>query len=362
MKQANLILEDGTVIKGRSFGFEKYNHGEVVFNTGMTGYNETFTDPSYTGQILVMTYPLIGNYGSPKPVYQNGLIANYESEKINISGLIVSQYSEKYNHWDARESLAQFLKRNKVPAITGVDTRKLTKKLREKGVMLGKITFGSLKDLKKIKFIDPNQEDLVFKVSPKEPIVYQNKKKANKKAKKILVLHCGMKASIVHNFLKQGVECKVVPYNYDIRKEKFDGLFISNGPGDPDKNRETIKNVAWAIKQDFPIFGICLGQQILALASGAKTFKMKYGHRSQNQPCVEVGTNRCYLTSQNHGFSIDEKSLKKEWKPWFINANDGTVEGLQHKSGRFFSVQFHPEATPGPEDTGWLFDKFVKLL
>ena len=364
---AELVLADGSRYKGRSFGFASPADGEVVFNTGMVGYPESLTDPSYKGQVLVLTYPLVGNYGVPADRNSKEVSRVFESGKIHLSGLIVSEYSEAYSHWNARQSLGDFLKKQKVPALTGVDTRELTKKLREHGVMLGRIEFsGSAeknKDLRKERqnrqssqFIDPNERDLVSEVTIENPVKY------GKGGKKIIAIDCGMKNNIIHSLLRYDVTVLRVPAGYDISSETYDGLFISNGPGDPERNVNTIKNVRAALQKNIPTFGICLGNQIMALAGGARTYKLKYGHRSQNQPCLEKGTNRCYLTSQNHGYAVDAETLPKDWEPWFINANDGTVEGIRHASGRFFAVQFHPEACPGPVDTEWLFKKFIDLL
>ncbi|MBD3244384.1 MAG: glutamine-hydrolyzing carbamoyl-phosphate synthase small subunit [Candidatus Moranbacteria bacterium] len=366
MKKAQLVLEDGSRFEGFSFGSSRENDGEVVFNTGMVGYNESLTDPSYSGQILVFTYPLIGNYGVPGDKKIQGISTVFESSRAHVRGLIVSQYCQNYSHWKAKSSLGDFLKSQKIPAITGIDTRALTKKLRQKGVMLGKILIKNYgKKFSSLNFHDPNERDLVKQVCAKKVTGYFGSgslKNAKTSVKKILFLDCGAKNNIFHSFLKYKVQIIRVPKDYNIKNQDFDGLFISNGPGDPEKNPQTIKSVKWAIEKNKPVFGICLGQQIMGLAAGAKKFKLKYGHRSQNQPCIELGTNRCYLTSQNHGFCVDKKSLKKDWEPWFVNANDGTLEGIKHKSQRFFAVQFHPEATPGPNDTNWLIKKFVDIL
>jgi len=346
--KARLVLKDKSVYKGYSFGYEDSSAGEVVFNTGMVGYPETLTDPSYKGQLLVLTYPLIGNYGVPE--------SGFESDKIQINGLIVSDYSKVYNHWNSVQSLSEWLVKHKVPALCGIDTRALTKKLREEGVMLGKIEFE-----RDVPFYDPNKEALVKEVSVKKPILYNNNNN-NSKGKKIILIDCGVKKSIINSLVKRGFSVKCVPWNYDFFKEDFSGIFISNGPGNPEMCRKTIENIRKAIDKKIPIMGICLGNQLLALAAGARTYKLKYGHRSQNQPCIEKGTKRCYITSQNHGYAIDTKTLPKGWREWFINANDGTNEGIMHESGMFCSVQFHPEAAPGPTDTEFLFDKFKEMV
>jgi carbamoyl-phosphate synthase small subunit len=340
-----LLLKDGTKIEGVSFGAPVDTSGEVVFNTGMTGYVEGFTDPSYAGQIVVLTYPLVGNYGVPDK-------ETWESEKMQIAGLIVSEYSEHYSHHDAKKSLAEWLKASGVPAITGVDTRALTKKLREHGVMLGQLVHSD----KAGAFIDPNEENLVAKVSIKKKKVYGNG------PKKIIAVDCGMKENIVRSLTRPETTVIRVPWDYDFTGEDYDALFISNGPGDPTQCVATIEHVRTAMKASKPILGICLGNQLLALAAGAKTYKLKYGHRGQNQPCIDTETARCYISSQNHGFAVDTKTLSKEWEEWFSNANDGSNEGVRHKTKPWRSVQFHPEACPGPTDTAWIFDEFIKAI
>jgi len=350
---AKLVLEDGTRFEGVSFGHPSSKAGEVVFNTGMVGYPESFTDPSYEGQILALTYPLVGNYGVPAKEKNAGIQAFFESEKIHISGLVVADYSSTYSHWDAKKSLGEWLQEEKIPAITGIDTRALTKKLREKGVMLGKIVID-----KDIPLFDPNKENLVANVSRKAIQHFKGK------GKKVVLIDCGAKNNILRSLLQRGLDVTVVPWNCDIfaKKIDFDGLLISNGPGDPKQCIGTINTIRNALEKEIPTFGICLGNQLLALAAGADTYKLKYGHRSQNQPCVMVGTKKCFITSQNHGFAVNAKTLPKGWGEWFINANDGSNEGIRHKTKPFFSVQFHPEATPGPVDTAFLFDEFVKEL
>jgi len=350
---AKLILEDGSVYEGESFGSTTSAAGEVVFNTGMVGYPECFTDPSYEGQILNLTYPLIGNYGVPQSASKNLMDSPFESGDIRISGLIVAEFSRDYSHWDGRISLSDWLKENNVPAISGIDTRRLTQKLREQGAMPGKIVHG---DDKEIDFVDPNQENLVARVSPREPEQFGNG------SKRVLLLNCGCKFNIIRSLLHRDVTVRSVPWDWDISNETFDGVLISNGPGDPKMCTATIETVRKLLADDAPTFGICLGNQLLALAAGADTYKLRYGHRGQNQPCILVGTKRCYITSQNHGFAVDENSLPDGWEPWFFNANDGSNEGVRHRSKPFRGVQFHPEASPGPLDTGYLFDEFVSLL
>jgi len=352
MNKITLTLEDGSSYSGNSFGSEKSVSGEVVFNTGMVGYPESLTDPSYKGQILVLTYPLIGNYGVPAQTKEHNLLKHFESDKIQITGLIVSDYSNSHNHWNAVKSLSDWLNEYNIPALYGIDTRALTKRLREKGTMLGKIEFG-----KDIEFHDPNKDNLVNQVSIKEPILYNEKGK-----KKIIVVDCGVKYNILRNLIERDCCVIRVPWNYDFFAYSFDGVVISNGPGDPKICTETIKNIRKCLEQNIPVFGICLGNQILALAAGANTYKLKYGHRSQNQPCLELGTKRCYITSQNHGFAVETKMLPEDWQEFFINANDGTNEGIKHKTKPFMSIQWHPEHNPGPIDTEFLFDEFIRLL
>lgn len=354
-KKAKLILEDGSEFSGFSFGFEGNTNGEVVFNTGMVGYPETLTDPSYRGQILVCTFPLIGNYGVPPKEKENNLFKYYESDNIHIRALIVSDYSFNYSHWNAERSLADWLVEEKIPGICGIDTRMLTRKLRDKGTMLGKIIIDEKKDLG---FDDPNLKDLVGEVSVKEPIEYL----AEKEKKKIILVDCGTKNNIIRAFLGRDISVIRVPYDYDFNSIEADGIMLSNGPGDPKLNTATIKNAKIAMEKSKPILGICLGSQILALAAGADTYKLKYGHRGHNQPCNELGTKRCYITSQNHGYAVDSGTLPEDWREWFVNDNDGTNEGILHISKPFFASQFHPEASPGPDDCEFIFDMFVRTL
>lgn len=351
MKDRNLklVLHDGTKITGKSFGYKGSAAGEVVFNTAMTGYPESLTDPSYKGQILVLTYPLIGNYGVPDYKTENGMLNFFESEKIHIAGLVISDYSWENSHWNAQKSLSEWLIEHKIPAIYDVDTRALTKHLRECGSMPGKLVWNN----ENLDFNDPNEENLVNEVSQKEVKTYGDGKY------KIMLVDCGVKNNIIRRLLLRETTVVRVPWNYEFTKEKYDGLFISNGPGDPKKCEETISQLAIALKQEIPIFGICLGNQLLSLASGADTYKLKYGHRSHNQPVLLVGTKKSYVTSQNHGFAINNNTLTKDWEPLFINLNDNTNEGMRHKTKPFFSSQFHPEATGGPVDTEYLFDDFM---
>ena len=358
MKKATLILEDGSRFEGESFGCEKPVTGEVVFNTAMTGYPESLTDPSYAGQLMVLTYPLVGNYGVPPfSTEENGLPTYMESGRIHAEALIVSDYSETFSHWNARESLGDWLKREQVPGLTGIDTRQLTKVLREHGVMMGKVVFNAQEEAC-CNYPDYAGVNYVNQVSCKEVIRYNEGA-----GKKVVLIDCGVKANILRLLLKREVEVIRVPWDYDFHALHYDGLFISNGPGDPDTCEATVRNIRRAMQDErLPIFGICMGNQLLAKAGGASVYKLKYGHRSHNQPVQMAGTNRCFITSQNHGYAVDSDTLGNEWKPWFVNMNDGSNEGIRHRTNPWFSVQFHPEAASGPTDTAFLFDKFVELL
>lgn len=352
---ATLKLENGMEFKGYSFGYCGPCDGEVVFSTAMVGYPESLTDPSYSGQILCVTYPLIGNYGVPEDgVDEYGISRNFESDRIHVRGLVISDYSFEYSHWKATRSLDQWLKEQEIPGIYGIDTRELTKVLREHGSMLGIIVpDGQVRDFP---VADPNLENQVAIVSCKEVIRY------GEGEKKVVLVDCGVKNNIIRCLIRRGVEVIRVPWDYDFNTIDYDGLFISNGPGNPALCGVTVENIRKAMAKDKPIFGICMGNQLLSTAGGASTYKLKYGHRSHNQPVRMEGTNRCFITSQNHGFAVDNKTLGADWEPLFTNMNDGTNEGIRHKSKPFFSAQFHPEATSGPTDTEFLFDEFIGRL
>ena len=374
MRQARLILEDGTTFCGRSFGFDAPTTGEVVFNTAMSGYPESLTDPSYAGQILVTTFPLIGNYGVPDTgVGADGLPLFMESDRIHAKALIVADYSEQYSHWNARESLASWLKREKVPGITGIDTRRLTKVLREHGVMMGRIEIdGSVCRCATATNTteDYSSVNWVEQVSCQEVITYRPE--ANRSPltshlsplKRVVLVDCGVKANIIRCLIRRGIEVVRVPWDYDFNQLEFDGLFLANGPGDPERCEKTVEHIRTFLnnKKVKPCMGICLGNQLLARASGAKTYKLKYGHRSHNQPVQQVGTTRCFITSQNHGYAVDDATLPSDWEPLFVNMNDGSNEGIRHKRNPWMSAQFHPEACSGPVDTEFLFDEFVAML
>ena len=357
MKNVTLVLEDGTKFHGKSFGYDQPVAGEVVFNTAMMGYPESLTDPSYAGQLMTLTYPLVGNYGVPPfTLEQNGMATFMESDKIYASAIIVADYSEKYSHWNAVESLADWLKREHVPGITGIDTRQLTKVLREHGVMMGKIIFDDEPD--NIPTAEYEGVNWVDRVSCKDIIRYNEGA-----GKKVVLVDCGVKNNIIRCLVNRGVEVIRVPWNYDYTSMEFDGLFLGNGPGDPDMCEDAVniirKQMSLSRK---PICGICMGNQLLAKAGGATIYKLKYGHRSHNQPVREVGTNRCYVTSQNHGYAVDAKTLGNDWRELFVNMNDGSNEGVCHKQYPWFTSQFHPEACSGPVDTEFMFDRFIKVL
>lgn len=353
-KKVKLVLADGTTYEGWSFGYEKSKSGEVVFNTAMTGYVESLTDPSYRGQILVSTYPLVGNYGVPgSETDEYSIPLFYESDQVQVSGLIVSDYSFEYSHWNADKSLADWLKEHKVPGVWGIDTRALTKKLRESGTMLGKIII----DDEDVEFFDPGVENVVDEVSVKEVVTYGNG------SRKVVLVDCGVKNNIIRCFLKRDTQVIRVPWDYDFTEIDYDGLFISNGPGNPKSLEKTVNTIRKALElKNKPVFGICMGNLLLGLASGADTYKLKYGHRSHNQPVQQVGTPRCFITSQNHGYTVDIQKISGDWELLFVNNNDNTCEGIKHKTRPIFSAQFHPEATGGPTDTEILFDDFLSMV
>ena len=360
MRDVTLILSDGTKFHGKSFGYEKPVAGEVVFNTAMMGYPESLTDPSYAGQLMTLTYPLVGNYGVPPfSIEANGLATFMESDRIYASAIIVSDYSASYSHWNAKESLGDWLKREQVPGVTGIDTRELTKVLREHGVMMGRLVFddeanettnGNYEDYGSVNWVD--------KVSCKDIIRYNEGA-----GRKVVLVDCGVKNNIIRCLVNRGVEVIRVPWNYDYTDMAFDGLFLANGPGDPDMCVDAVEVLRKQMSSSRkPICGICMGNQLLAKAGGATIYKLKYGHRSHNQPVREVGTNRCYVTSQNHGYAVDAATLGNDWRELFVNMNDGSNEGIRHLSLPWFSSQFHPEACSGPVDTEFMFDRFIETL
>jgi len=371
-RRAVLILEDGSIFTGYGFGaLPKETPGECVFTTGMTGYTETLTDPSYHGQILCMTYPLVGNYGVPaySQVDEFGLPLHFESLGIKVSGLIIHELCHTPSHWASVKTLDQWLAEEGIPGIYGIDTRQLTRKLRKRGVMLGilktydqseQVDFDEL--IRKAQNIpDPNERNLAAEVSTSKPIVYNASGK-----KRVVLIDCGTKVGIIQCLLRLGVSVIQVPYNTPFEKiweYQPDGVLISNGPGNPAVMKETIKTIRHVIDEEIPTFGICFGNQLLALALGATTYKLKYGHRGVNKPVIDLETKKCYITSQNHGYAVDPDSLEETGlKLWFINADDRTVEGLKHESLPVFSFQAHPEAKPGPYDCEWLFHYFIKMM
>jgi carbamoyl-phosphate synthase, small subunit len=357
MRNVTLVLQDGTKFHGKSFGYDAPVAGEVVFNTAMMGYPESLTDPSYAGQLVTLTFPLVGNYGVPPFTFgAEGLPTFMESDHIHASAIIVSDYSEQYSHWNANESLAEWLKREQVPGITGIDTRELTKVLREHGVMMGQIIFDD--DPTNIPQAQYEGVNFVDRVSCKEIIRYNEGA-----GKRVVLVDCGVKANIIRNLIERGLEVVRVPWNYDYTEMDFDGLFLGNGPGDPDLCQDAVNILRQQMnKSRKPICGICMGNQLMAKAGGANIYKLKYGHRSHNQPVRMVGTDKCYITSQNHGYAVDASTLDKDWSELFVNMNDGSNEGVRHNTNPWFTSQFHPEACSGPVDTLFMFDLFVEKL
>ena len=345
-----LVFENGEVFQGNSFGFEGASDGELVFNTGMMGYPESLTDPSYSGQILVITYPLVGNYGVAEPDGSN-MDWPFESDKIHIKGLIISEYSEKNSHHSSVKSLSSWLRDNEIPALSGIDTRLLTKYIRDNGNPTARISMNDQTAPKRIQ-----AENEIAKVSNPSRCEFGVGDKT------VVVIDTGCKNNIIRSLVERGLKVIRVPWDDDLKGLDFDGVLISNGPGNPEFAKPTVETIQKLFDKEIPTFGICMGNQVMALAAGAKTYKLPYGHRGQNQPCLELGTNRVYLTSQNHSYAIDEATLPEDWEVWFRNANDQSNEGLKHKTKPFFSVQFHPESFPGPTDTGFLFDRFKELL
>jgi carbamoyl-phosphate synthase small subunit len=355
-----LLLEDGTELAGHSFGARSAIGGEVVFNTGMAGYVEALTDPSYRGQILVLTYPLIGNYGVPAPRPPGSIEGPYESSRIQPQALIVQQYSASFSHHRAQRSLGDWLCAENVPAITGIDTRVLTRRLREHGTMRGWVFADSMdaEEARRTARSVEMTEQVFHEVAPAEAVTHEGG------PTRIVVVDCGAKDQIVRAMLERGATVIRVPWHADLTlaTQGAHGILIGNGPGDP----QFLGSLAGQVRSLLgtfagPIFGVCLGHQILAMAAGARTYKLAYGHRGVNQPVQDMFTRRCYVTSQNHGYAVDDASVPPGWEPWFVNINDGTNEGIRARGKPHFSVQFHPEATPGPQDTAYLFDEFITL-
>lgn len=366
MVKAVLALKDGTILEGNGFGYPCEVSGEVVFSTGMTGYTEALTDPSYFGQILIQTYPLIGNYGVPPYSITDefGIPLHFESDRIQVKGYVVYSLTQNPSHWSNKKTLNEWLYEQKVPGIEGIDTRELTKKIRVKGTMLGILKVAEEIDLEEIKtrlneVEDPNERDLVKEVTIDKLVEYNYEK-----SPRVILIDCGTKFGIIRNLLQRGMNVVRVPYDYPAEKilgMNPSGIVISNGPGDPKKCHRTIQAVKEILETNLPIMGICLGNQILALATGAETYKLKFGHRGQNHPCIDLFDEKCYITSQNHGYAIDAESLREtEFDIWFKNVNDKTIEGIRHRKKPIFGTQFHPEASPGPYEMSFLFDYFLK--
>ena len=363
LPEARLVLEDGSTFKGVPFGRLRSSAGEVVFTTGMAGYPQSLTDPSFRGQILVSTYPLVGNYGVPVnpgtgrvDLDDRGIPFEFESDRVQVAGLVLSELCERPSHFASGSTLSAWLETEGVPGIAGVDTRALTTILRERGVLRGKIVID-----KDIPIESGDLPHPVADVSPKSVRVYEAPVSASGSDRplRIALMDCGVKANILRCLVRRGVTVIRVPWNHDLSGIEHDGLFLSNGPGDPKTCAKTIATVRKALTRGKPIFGICLGNQILALAAGADTYKLPYGHRGQNQPCVEAGTKRCLITSQNHGYAVKADTLPRGWEVWFTNGNDGTVEGIRSTRGPFRAVQYHPEGCPGPKDSEYLIDEFL---
>jgi carbamoyl-phosphate synthase small subunit len=358
---ASLVLEDGTVVKGYSFGANVPAEGEAVFSTSMVGYPEALTDPSYRGQILCLTYPLIGNYGVPSyDICADGLPVFFESNHIQVRGLVVHGVCDTPSHYQCHRTLNEWLQDEDIPGIFGVDTRKLARVLRERGVMPASIKIGENSEAQSEgRISNPILTDLVREVSTPEPIIYHPERK-----NRIALIDCGAKFGIIRNLLKRHMGVHQFPYDTSadsILREDPVGVVVSNGPGDPKMCKKTIQSIQQLIEADVPVLGICLGNQLIALAQGADTYKMKYGHRSQNQPVLDLQTGRCYITTQNHGFAADKTSLEQSGLDiWFVNANDRSIEGIKHPKKPCWGVQWHPEASPGPTDTEFIFDFYLK--
>jgi len=365
-RAAVLALEDGTIFRGKSFGAPVDVSGEVVFNTSMIGYPELLTDPSYHEQIVVMTYPILGSYGVPSYSLcdEHGLPLHYESDSLKVKGYAIHSLSRP-SHWSSDRGLDDWLQQEKVPGIKGIDTRAVTRRIRTNGTMLGLLKASDSEiGLDKVKeelgrLTDPNKTDLVKNVSPSEPTHYVNNSDAT-----VVVIDCGVKYGIVRSLLGSGASVVRVPYDYSVNEIlEFEPrrVVISNGPGDPKNCKQTIDTVKELLETEIPILGICLGMQILALAAGADTFKLKFGHRAVNHPCVDLKSGRCYITTQNHGFTVDSESLAQtRFSTRFVNINDKTIEGIVHKNKEIMGVQWHPESAPGPYDTRFLFDQFME--
>lgn len=365
---AVLLLEDGTLFQGKGFGAETTVVGELVFNTGMVGYPESMTDSSYAGQVLAFTYPLIGNYGVPSEKDRDvfGLPRNFESSGIKLTGIVVQEYCQRPSHWASVQTLSGWMDGEGVPGIEGVDTRALVSTIRERGVMMCVLSTGegaaNRRELKRAieKAARYDSVDFVRRVSVKRPETY------GEAEERVVVIDCGVKESIIRNMLVRGYAVVRVPFDSsyaDVMKNDPSGVIVSNGPGDPRLCVETVKTTSRLVDSEVPVLGICLGEQVLGMSQGAETYKLKYGHRGQNKPVVDLESGRGYVTSQNHGYAVDPKSLSgTELRPWFVNGDDKSVEGLVHGTRPAMAVQFHPEAAPGPYDTEFVFDRFAEMI
>lgn len=349
MERTNLHLEDGTRLEGESIGYQGQAAGEVVFSTAMVGYLQSLTDPSYNGQILVFTYPLIGNYGVPQPIrFIGDIVKNFESPKIWVRGVVLASLTDTPSHYLSKLTFSDWLSSQKIPGVSGIDTRALTLKLREYGTLRGKISRDS-----KVKF-ENDSNHLVRETSVKKTRMYRSK---NRRAKHVVLIDCGVKHGIVRELLSRGFSVTRIPWDGDpLALSNIDGVVCSNGPGDPKKCRETIAHIKRVVDANIPFLGVCLGHQLLALALGADTYKLPHGHRGINQPVIDQRNNKAYVTSQNHGYAVRRESLKAGVSEWFTNLNDDTNEGLINQKRRIFTTQFHPEGNPGPFDTAWVFD------
>ena len=367
-RPAVLLLEDGTLFLGKGFGADATVVGELVFNTGMVGYPESMTDPSYSGQVLSFTYPLIGNYGVPSAQDRDvfGLPRYFESGDIKVTGIVVQEYCQKPSHWASAQTLSSWMAKEGVPGIEGVDTRALVTTIRERGVMMCVLSTGDeagnrrkLRGLLE-KSARYDSVDYVKRVSVKKAETY------GEADQKVVVIDCGVKESIIRNMLGRGYSVVRLPFDSpysEVMKHDPAGVIVSNGPGDPRLCVETVKTTARLVDSEVPVLGICLGEQVLGMSQGGETYKLKYGHRGQNKPVVDLLSGRGYVTSQNHGYAVDPKSLTTtDLKPWFVNGDDKSVEGLVHGKKPAIAVQFHPEAAPGPYDTEFVFDRFTEMI